>query len=89
MKVVLAVVGSQGLGEPFYAKDLFNFSGYSMYPTYSNLQQFNYAIKRLNKAVLTITKRCVELDPDFDPRRDIEVITGDALGADSIAQTAI
>lgn len=84
--VTLAIVGSRDLGEPYFQQDVFGFEGYALFPTYRNVAQFNYAIKRLNKAVLKITERERKRNPDFNPKTDIEVITGDALGADHIGQ---
>jgi hypothetical protein len=86
MKVVLAIIGSRDLGEPYYPSDIFTEGGTALYPVYRNIAQFNYAIRRLNEAVVKITSRSRSIDPSFDPRRDIEVVTGDAVGADEIGR---
>lgn len=80
--VTLAIVGSRTLGQPYY---LSNEGEGSIYPVWGNTAQFNYAIKKLNAVIKNIAEKERETNPDFDPRKDLEVITGDADGADHIA----
>lgn len=86
MRVVLAVIGSRGLGEPYYPSDLFSDGNTALYPVYRNIAQFNYAVRRLNEAVLSITKRERRTCPEFDPRKHLDVSIGDADGADEIGR---
>lgn len=85
MNVILAVIGSRGLGEPKrYEHEIF--LGSTLYSEFRNIGQFNYAVKRLNDAVMRITARERETNPDFDPRKHLSVIIGDADGADEITR---
>jgi len=85
MGIVLAVIGSRGIGEPVrYTNEIYPTA--TFYPTYKNMGQLNLVFKELNSTI----KRIVEIEsaknPDFNPRIDISLSIGDADGADELAR---
>ena len=85
MNVVLAIIGSRGLGQPQrYTNEIY--TGATLYPTWTNVAQFNFAIKELNAIAMRIQEVEREDNPDFDARKHLTVIIGDADGADEIGR---
>lgn len=85
MNVILAVVGSRGLGQPVMLDEEI-YPGAQLNPSYTNTAQFNFAFRELNETVKRITVLEKEINPEFNPSKHIDVIVGDAIGADDIGR---